>query len=76
MPGDLTNKLPLFVEVHSVQKGFIVGEDLVGLGDDPDLMATFSVWLTFSTVWDGLWFVPLSYHLRLLAGEGIGRVSF
>jgi hypothetical protein len=43
MPGYLTNKSPLFVKVHSMQKGFITDEDLVGLGDDPDLISDLSV---------------------------------
>lgn len=38
MPSDLTNKSPLFVKVHPMQKRLIVCEDLVGLGDDPDLV--------------------------------------
>lgn len=37
MPRNLTNKSPLFVKVHPMQKGFIVDKDLVGLGDDPNL---------------------------------------
>lgn len=46
MPGYLTNKPPLFVKVHPMQEGFIVYEDLVSLGDDPDLMADPLVWLS------------------------------
>lgn len=43
MPSYLTNKPPLLVKVHSMQKGFIIDEDLVGLGDDPDLISDLSV---------------------------------
>lgn len=50
MPGYLANKSPLFVKVHSMQKGFIIDEDLVSLGDDPDLISDLSVQLSFKYI--------------------------
>lgn len=75
MSGYLANKPPLFVKVHPMQKGFIVDEDLVGLGDDPDLKTDLISMADISGVSNKLLLVPLSYHLRSWAGEGIGRVS-
>ena len=37
MTGDLADESPLLVEIHALEVGLIIGEDLVGLGDDPNL---------------------------------------
>lgn len=37
MPGDLAYKPSLFIEVHSLEIRLVVGKDLVGLGNDPNL---------------------------------------
>lgn len=75
MPGYLADKPPLLVKVHPMQEGFIVYEDLVGLGDDPDLKTDWISMADLSGMSNKLSLVPLSYHLRSWAGEGIGRVS-
>jgi hypothetical protein len=43
MAGDLTDKSALFIEVHSLKVGFVCGEDLVGLWDNPDLQERKSI---------------------------------
>jgi hypothetical protein len=37
MSSDFTNESALFIKVHSLEIGFVGGEDLVCLWDDPDL---------------------------------------
>ena len=38
MAGYLAYEPPLLVEIHSLEIGFVVGEDLIGLWDNPDLV--------------------------------------
>lgn len=38
MTGYLAYEPPLLVEIHSLEIGFVVCEDLVGLWDNPDLI--------------------------------------
>lgn len=52
MSGYLTDEPPLFVKVHPMQKGLIVYEDLVGLGDDPDLKTDLSIQLVLPTIFN------------------------
>lgn len=37
MPGDLAQKPPLLIEIHSLEIRLVVGEDLVGLRNNPNL---------------------------------------
>jgi hypothetical protein len=43
MTCDFTDETTLFVEVHSLEVGFVGGEDLIGLWDNPDLKERESV---------------------------------
>jgi hypothetical protein len=40
MAGDFTNKAGLFVEIPPVEIRLVGGEDLIGLGNDPNLLYT------------------------------------
>lgn len=42
MPGDLAYKSPLLIEIHALEIRLVVGEDLVGLGNDPNLESPVS----------------------------------
>ena len=49
MAGDLAYKPPLLVEIHPLQVGLVVCEDLIGLWYDPDLPPPLSVLLPLDT---------------------------
>lgn len=76
MAGDFTNKAGLFVEIPSVEIRLVGGKDLIGLGNDPNLL----IYTFFDQKRESLCLgsgvsVPRSCHLQLSVAEDIEQVS-
>ena len=72
MTGDLADESPLLVEIHALEVGLIIGEDFVGLGNDPNLRG-ISKKKSSSIL--GVIHMPRSCHLQLRVVGGTGRAS-
>ena len=74
MTGDLADESPLLVEIHALEVRLIIGEDLVGLGNDPNLRGISKKKKKSSSIL-GVIHMPRSCHLQLRVVGGTGRAS-